>query len=610
MLTDAIELIRQGKKKQAKEILTRLLKADQQNATYWVWMSVAVENKKERLYALQTALKADPENEAAKRGLVLMGAMPLDTDVQPFPLDKPRLWEEQLIKEDEEKPRGIKGFVGNPIVRLVGILVGVVGIIGFAIFGLSQRNTTVRRNTNTPGPSPTYTLTPTPLNYTPEPTKEYTGDNPLWMLLDATYTPTPLYVNTPRSVQASDYGYAVDAARRDQDWDALITAMEQIATLEPESADPLYYIGEAYRFKEENNNALHAYNQSLDIDENFAPGYLGRALVLPYVNANADILDDLDTAIKLDPNFPAAYLARARYWLNKEKYEDALNDLETAEQLSPNSPDVYLLYADYYQAQDDLADALVSAEKAFDIDITNLNTYLMLGKLYEANQQPEKALDALEVYTNFVDDDVDAFSIMSGAYYQLGEYEKTIEIADDIIDLARRNGKAYYYRGLAELKLDEGEKALDDLDLAHTYLPNDFDASLAYAQAYAAVEKYGSCYLQVERTRPLVETDYQQALIYFWRATCHEGREDFESAFKDWRALLDMPFSAETGYLRAEGRQHLYALYTPTPTPTDGPSPTPTFTRTPAPTGTPTETPDVTETPTPTESKTPTPGSE
>jgi tetratricopeptide (TPR) repeat protein len=591
MLTDAIELIRQGKKKQAKEMLTRLLKADQQNATYWVWMSVAVESNKERLYALQTALKADPESEAAKRGLVLLGAMTLDSDVQPFPLNKPRLWEEQLLEEDDEKPTGIKGLVGNPIVRLAGILVIIVGIIGFSIFGLSQRNTVIRRNTNTPGPSPTYTLTPTPLNYTPEPTQAFVGNAPLWTLLDATYTPTPLYVNTPRSIQSSDYGYAVDAARRDGDWDALISAMEQIATLEPESADPYYYIGEAYRSKEENSNALRAYNKSIEVDENFAPGYLGRALVLRYVNANANIIDDLDTAIELDPYFPAAYLARARYWFGEEEYEDALADLEYALQLSPNSPDVYLTYAEVYLAQGQFDDALVSTEKALELDITNLDTYLILGKLYAEADNPEKALDALEVYTSYVDDDPEAFNIMSDAYYQLGDYEKVVDTADAIIAIERRNGMAYYYRGLAYLELDEGEKAVEDLDLANTYLNRNFDASIAYAQAYAAVEKYGSCYLQVERTRPLVKTDYQQALIYFWRATCHEGREDFKAAFDDWRSLLEMPFSAEIGYLRAEGRQHLYALYTPTPTPTDGPSPTPTATRTPSPTRTPSETP-------------------
>lgn len=598
MLTDAIELIRQGKKKQAKAILTRLLKADPQNATYWVWMSVAVESQKERLYALQTALKADPENEAAKRGLVLIGARKLDEDVAPFPLNKPRLWEEALEdEEDEEKPHGIKGLVGNPVVRLVGIMVGVLAMISFAAFGLTQRSNVVFRDTNTPGPSPTFTLTPTALNAKPAATPNFVGPTPLWAQLDATYTPTPLYVNTPRSVQASDYGYAVDAARQAEDWEALIVAMQQIATLEPERADPYYYIGEAYRFQEEYSKALRAYNNALDVDKDFAPGYLGRALVSRNVNAGADIINDLNTAIELDPYFPAAYLERARYWLAEEEYEDALNDLEYAKQLSPNSADVYRTYAQVYMAQDELGEALTAAEKALEIDITALDTYLMLGKLYEANEEPEKALEMLEIYTGFVDDNVAAFNIMSGAYYQLDEYEKVIEVTNNIIELEHRNGYAYYYRGLAYLALDDGENAIKDLELADTYIDDSFDVSLAYAQAYAAVGKYGSCYQQVERTRPFVENDYQQALIYFWRASCHEGRKDVPSAMKDWQALLDMPFSAEIGYLRAEGRQHLYALYTPTPTITAGPSPTPSLTQTPVPTRTPTETPTATPEP-------------
>ena len=68
---EAVEALREGKKARARELLTGLLKTDQNNATYWVWMSAAMETPKERIYCLQTALKLDPENAAAKRGLRL-----------------------------------------------------------------------------------------------------------------------------------------------------------------------------------------------------------------------------------------------------------------------------------------------------------------------------------------------------------------------------------------------------------------------------------------------------------------------------------------------------------------------------------------------------------
>jgi hypothetical protein len=72
----------------AKELLTLLLKTDQNNPTYWIWLSAAVDAPKERIYCLQTALKLDPENGTAKRGLILLGALAPDETVPAVP-DEP-----------------------------------------------------------------------------------------------------------------------------------------------------------------------------------------------------------------------------------------------------------------------------------------------------------------------------------------------------------------------------------------------------------------------------------------------------------------------------------------------------------------------------------------
>ena len=105
MLQEAIQALRQKDRARARDMLTRLLKAEQNNATYWVWMSAAVDSQKERLYCLQTALKLDPGNATAKRGLILLGALPPDDSIPPFPLNRPRLWEERLAAPEEEKPK-------------------------------------------------------------------------------------------------------------------------------------------------------------------------------------------------------------------------------------------------------------------------------------------------------------------------------------------------------------------------------------------------------------------------------------------------------------------------------------------------------------------------
>ncbi|MFN3309108.1 MAG: hypothetical protein ACK44E_07850 [Anaerolineales bacterium] len=50
LLQDAIEAIRQEKFERARDILTRLLRTDQKNPTYWLWMSAAVQTPKEKRY--------------------------------------------------------------------------------------------------------------------------------------------------------------------------------------------------------------------------------------------------------------------------------------------------------------------------------------------------------------------------------------------------------------------------------------------------------------------------------------------------------------------------------------------------------------------------------
>src|SRR5512143_1490917 len=120
ILREAVEALRLGDRMRARDLLTRMLKADQNNATYWVWLSAAVDTQKERLYCLQSALRIDPNNAAAKRGLTMLGALPPDDSVQPFPVNRPRSWEDKLVipKETREKKRGW----ANPVIRIFIVL--------------------------------------------------------------------------------------------------------------------------------------------------------------------------------------------------------------------------------------------------------------------------------------------------------------------------------------------------------------------------------------------------------------------------------------------------------------------------------------------------------
>ena len=118
---------------------------------------------------------------------------------------------------------------------------------------------------STLGPTPTFTLTPTFVNATHTAIPSQIGPTPLADLMDVHYTPTPLYINTPRSPLSADIYRSAQAAYNQGNWDLYLQQMEEIQKAEPNAADVPYSIGEAYRLKGDCRTAMNYYNQALQV---------------------------------------------------------------------------------------------------------------------------------------------------------------------------------------------------------------------------------------------------------------------------------------------------------------------------------------------------------
>ena len=570
MFQDAVNALRRGDKPRAKELLTLLLNTDQTNATYWIWLSAAVDNKKERIYCLQTAYKLNPENGTAKRGLILLGALVPDESIQPFPMNRPRAWEEKLLLANEKpKEKGFRTIVRNPAMRLVGVVLVGAALFSAVLFGfvLPRQTNIVPTQSFTPGPSPTFSATPTVFGATAAPTKSFVGPTPLWMLLPQTYTPTALYVNTPRAAQSVDQYRSAKMAYENGDWDAYIASMNLIIPLEPDAADIHYLIGEAYRFKGDVKNALKSYNDALKIDPNFGAPYLGLARARLFDDPDLDVEYLFNEALDRDPNFGEIYIERARYFLYHQDPKSAIVDLNQADKLMPDSPMVYMAYADAYLALEDKKNALEAAEKAFALDATDPLVYKILGTLYIENGEYERAIETLNVYVIYANENDRAFALLGRAYFEFKDYKTSVENFDKAEELNPNGMRKYYiYRGLANLELDNIDQAVDDLEKALSEDDTSFEINLGLVRAYFIQEKFGSAFLRAETLKALAETDEETALALYWHALSQEKRGEIKDAVKDWQALLKMNKDVMSAEMRAEAEQHLKAVVTPTNT--------------------------------------------
>lgn len=617
MLREAVDAIHAGQRARARDLLTRLLRADQTNPTYWLWLSSVVDSAKERVYCLQTVLRYDPENQTARQGLILCGALPPGEIVVPQP-PIPRKW---ALKLEEEPPAGLSGLWARPAVRIavllvVGIL--VAGLILGAIFLPGMRAAQVAsRPTHTPGPAPTYTPTPTYLGATqaitntPIPTDS--GPKPLWMLLKATYTPTPLYVNTPHAISES-YRIAQRYFQR-QDWENALRYFQQV---EPATADILYYIAEVYRQQGDYPQAIRAYNLVVDQFPDFASAYLGRARAAIALDPLADAGEDFDLAIEYDPYLGEAYLERASYRINQGDLEAAAQDLASAEQLLPGSPMLYLIQARLALASGDLENALVAAQQANELDITLLPAYLMLGQVALASDEPTAAEDALATYVLYIENNPDAWHALGRARYLLGQdLDAALQAFDQAIELEDESPEYYLNRGMVYIDLGEGQKAINDLEAARRLGKRSFELNLALGRALIVAERFEEGYLVLDSSMDMAETTEQQAQLLFWRAQVLELLGRSREALADWKALLALGEDAyPQDWLQIANRQIATLTiptrtptYTLTPTRTRTPTATATYTPTPSRTATATLTPTNTRTatPTPTDTRTATP---
>jgi tetratricopeptide (TPR) repeat protein len=608
ILQQAMEAVRAEKFEQARDILTKLLHADQQNPEYWVWMSAAMETQKERLYCLQTANKLDPTNVAAQRGLILMGALPQPSmdPLTPFPLNHPRQWEAKIKQaETNDKPK-LTASLGVKLAIVIG-LISLVLIGTFIRFGiLSQPPAATQAPLGTSRP----TVTPYATNSN-QSAPQVSTVRPLAELLSTPYTPTPIYAATPHGEAAGDSYKGAMRAYKNGQWELVGIMMAQVATAQPGSADALYFIGEANRLSGNYQEALNYYKAAIAANQNYAPSYLGRARANLALNPQNNVIADLSKAIEIDPNYAEAYMERGMYYLARKDLNAAQTDLEQSSSLSA-SPLVEVNLARVLLAQQENAAAVEAAKRANEMDVTLLDSYLVLGMAYRANGQIEQAVDVLETYLTYKPDNAEAFAVLGAAYFNRGDYTKAEDNLTQSLRLDKNNADGYFWLGQTYMALKEYDQALLNYQKARDFNQDSFDVSEGLAKAYMAKGEFNNSYMAIIKVEKSAETPTQFARFIYIRAQSLEQLDQPELAFRDWSEILSMPVEATTDEMRQKATLRLVELHSPTPTITSTntraaplpagtlkPSITPKPIDTRMPTNTPKGTPRVLVTPTP-----------
>ncbi len=565
MLQEAVQAGQSGDLARARELLLTLLRQDNREPLYWLLMSTAVESRDERIYCLQNVLFLDPENSAAKHDLDLLGAeVPTEgspallpeanEDWQTTEIAAPKIRKRK--SRPKEEPWSLSWILGSLGVGLVIIFLGYYAAQRGMLDGIAGNLTPLPPSHDSTAPLATPLATNTPA-FQPTATRliVVTPRNPA-ELLAVTYTPTPRYVSTPHTDSAV-FQQGLDAYDAGN-WAAAASFFQVYLSTNPSSADAAFYLGDAQLHAGDLDAALSGFDQSLSIDPQFAPAYLGRARTqIAQEAASSSILTDLNSAVLLDPNLIDALLERAAYNLGRGNPASSLDDLTTAESKAPHNALVQYQKALVYLTQANFDSALQASTRAFDLDITLLPNYVAKARALQGLEEYAQSIETLQSYLSFEGDDGAAWQVLGLDYQLSGQADLALEAFARALSLDPNLPQAAYYRGLHELAANEDQSALGDFRVAVAGAPDWFEARIFLAQAYLKTGNPSGAFFEINAESGLAKSDEQRAMLFYWRATALEALGEHANAIADWQSLLNLPASVMPAEWRTTAQQYL-----------------------------------------------------
>jgi tetratricopeptide (TPR) repeat protein len=434
-------------------------------------------------------------------------------------------------------------------------------------------------------PTPTYPASPTTtITLTPriiEPTAP-------WNILQSTYTPTPIYVFTPHPIVEA-FSIAMRNYQRDN-WLEAIKYFNQALQSQKDAPDIYYHLGEAYFQIGELRNALTAYEEAININPDFAPGYYGRAKINLLREDSIELaIEDLLISVDLDPDYGEAYLALLQAYVKEGDIESAREYLDDVEILLPNTPLLDLAKGRIALSENEFNLAIDYTEKALEKDLTLLDAYKFLGEIFQVSGNPKASLEPLLIYARYnTSFDPEAEILLSTAYAANDKFEEAINLLNEILERDPTYDEGFTQRGVIYTAMEEYQKAFEDYAQAFKLAPKSFKACITLSEANFPLKKPGNAYQQASECQKLAKNDRELAHMFFVRAIALEELKN-DVAQRDWERMLELDTEAILPEWKATAEFYLNQYYTATPSPSETPSPT-SSTRTVLPTTTPTKT--------------------
>jgi tetratricopeptide (TPR) repeat protein len=214
------------------------------------------------------------------------------------------------------------------------------------------------------------------------------------------------------------------------------------------------------------NRAIDDFSKAIARNPNYSDAFHNRGLVRQRTGDKVGALADFDQAITLAPYFVGAYFSRGTFYYANGEYDLALEDYTAAIERSTDQP----LYREHYsrrihskslaargvlfRKRGFLNKAIADYQASIDVDPEFADPYMGLANMLALQGKFSEAIKLNTKAIKLSTDDSIPFINRGLAFLKLEKYQKAIEDFTTVILLDRKSVEAAYkYRALAHGKL-------------------------------------------------------------------------------------------------------------------------------------------------------------
>ncbi len=295
--------------------------------------------------------------------------------------------------------------------------------------------------------------------------------------------PTPTPTRSAVSWQAEAESYMARG-----DFDAAITAYQQVARLEPNNADPLVAQALIHIIERHIPRAYELAKQAVEIDPENVDALNTYARVLDWRGEYEEAINFALDALDLDPENPSTLAVLGEIYSDVGNWPRAQAYISQALELDPNNVMARRNQAYLYELQGDYEDAIAEYDKAISLAPERADLYIEKGRQYQALAEWDKAIESYRQAVEVVETGTTLDALGWGLYLS-GDSLEALRVLRRAVEVEPDYGLAVAHLGMAYYSRRNYEDAAPTLERAVELLGDETRIEVYYSLGLAYIYK-------------------------------------------------------------------------------------------------------------------------